>query len=71
MVEIHTLSVADFKRTMQGNNLNDCNIEQRKGLAIISIGNSFDDELADDIFRQRTFIPLVQISAQKCSESRL
>ena len=50
MIEIHTLSVADFKRTMQDNDLYDCNIEQRADLAIISIGNSFDDELADDIF---------------------
>lgn len=50
MVNIHTLSAADFKRTMQDNNLYDCNIEQRTDLAIISIGNSFDDELADDIF---------------------
>lgn len=50
MVEIHTLSVADFKHTMQENALYDCNIEQEKELAIISIGNSFDDELADHIF---------------------
>ena len=71
MIEIHTLSVADFKRTMQDNDLYDCNIEQRADLAIISIGNSFDDELADDIFRQRAFISLVWIPAQKCSESRL
>lgn len=28
MVQIHTLSVADFKRTMQDNDLNDSNIEQ-------------------------------------------
>lgn len=50
MIDIHTLSVADFKRTMQENDLYDYNIEQRTDLAIISIGNSFDDELADDIF---------------------
>lgn len=50
MVDIHTLSVADFKRTMQDNNLYDYNIEQQTDLAIISIGNSFDNDLADDIF---------------------
>ena len=50
MVEIHTLSVADFKRTMQNNDLYDSNIEMRTDLAVISIGNSFDDDLADDIF---------------------
>ena len=50
MVEIHTLSVSDFKRTMLDNDLYDCNIEQQTNLAIISIGNSFDDGLADDIF---------------------
>jgi len=35
---------------MQDNNLYDCNIEKWTNLAIISISNSFDDELADDIF---------------------
>lgn len=50
MVEIHTLSVADFKHTMKDNDLYDSNIEQRTDLAVISIGNSFDDELSDDIF---------------------
>ena len=50
MVEIHTLSVADFKHTMQDNDLYDCNIEQRTDLAIISIGNSFEDSDPDDIF---------------------
>ena len=50
MVEIHTLSVADFKHTMQNNDLYDCNIEQRTDLAVISIGNSFEDSDPDDIF---------------------
>lgn len=50
MVEIHTLSAADFKQTMQDNDLYDCNVEQWTDLAIISIGNSFDDELEDKIF---------------------
>ena len=50
MVEIHTLSAADFKRTMQNNDLYDSNIEMRTDLAVISIGNSFEDDLADDIF---------------------
>jgi len=50
MVDIHTLSVADFKRTMKDNGLSDKNIEQWTELAIISIGNSFEDELADDIY---------------------
>lgn len=50
MVEIHTLSVADFKHTMQDNDLYDSNIEQRTDLAVISIGNSFEDSEPDDIF---------------------
>lgn len=50
MVDIHTLSVADFKRTMQDNDLYDYNIEQRTDLAVISIGNSFHEELVDEIF---------------------
>ena len=50
MVTIHTLSAADFKHTMKNNDLYDCNIEQRTDLAVISIGNSFDDDLAEDIF---------------------
>lgn len=50
MVEIHTLSVADFKHTMQDNDLYDCNIELRTDLAVISIGNSFEDGSPDDIF---------------------
>lgn len=50
MVEIHTLSVADFKHTMQNNDLYDSNIEQRTDLAVISIGNSFEDGDPDDIF---------------------
>ena len=50
MVEIHTLSAADFKQTMQDNDLHDGNVEQRTDLAVISIGNSFEDELADEIF---------------------
>ena len=49
-VEIHTLSVADFKHTMQDNDLYDSNIEQRTDLAVISIGNSFEDGDPDDIF---------------------
>lgn len=50
MTEIHTLSAADFKHTMQKNDLYDSNIDMRPDLAIISIGNSFEDDLADDIF---------------------
>ena len=50
MTEIHTLSAADFKHTMQKNDLYDSNIDMRTDLAIISIGNSFEDDLADDIF---------------------
>ena len=50
MVEIHTLSAADFKHTMRNNDLYDSNIELRTDLAVISIGNSFEDDLADDIF---------------------
>lgn len=50
MIEIHTLSVADFKHTMQNNDLYDSNIEQRTDLAVISIGNSFEDSDPDDIF---------------------
>ena len=50
MVEIHTLSVADFKRTMKNNDLYDSNIEQRTDIAVISIGNSFEDTDPDDIF---------------------
>lgn len=50
MVEIHTLSVADFKHTMRNNDLYDSNIEQRTDVAVISIGNSFEDGEPDDIF---------------------
>ena len=50
MVEIHTLSVADFKRTMKNNDLYDSNIEQREDIAVISIGDSFEDCDPDDIF---------------------
>lgn len=50
MVEIHTLSVADFKRTMKSNDLYDSNIEQREDIAVISIGDSFEDCDPDDIF---------------------
>lgn len=50
MVEIHTLSVADFKHTMRNNDLYDSNIEQRTDVAVISIGNSFEDGDPDDIF---------------------
>ena len=50
MVTIHTLSAADFKHTMKNNDLYDCNIEHRTDLAVISIGNSFEDDLAEDIF---------------------
>lgn len=50
MVEIHTLSAADFKHTMKNNDLYDCNIEQRTDLAVISIANSFEDSEPDDIF---------------------
>lgn len=50
MVEIHTLSVADFKHTMGNNDLYDSNIEQRADLAVISIGNSSEDIDPDDIF---------------------
>ncbi len=50
MIEIHTLSVTDFKHTMQNNDLYDSNIEQQADLAVISIGNSFEDGDPDDIF---------------------
>ena len=50
MTEIHTLSAADFKHTMKNNDLYDSNIEMRTDLAVISIGNSFEDDLADDIY---------------------
>lgn len=50
MIEIHTLSAADFKHTMRRNNLYDSNIEQRTDLAVISIGNSLEDNYPDDIF---------------------
>ena len=50
MVQIHTLSVADFKHTMRNNNLYDSTIESMPELAVISIGNSFDDFDPDDIF---------------------
>lgn len=50
MVEIHTLSAADFKHTMKNNDLYDCNIEQRTDVAVISIANSFEDSEPDDIF---------------------
>ena len=49
MVEIHTLSVADFKHTIRNNDLYDSNIEQRTDIAVISIGNSFEDGDPDDI----------------------
>lgn len=44
------MSVADFKHTMKNNDLYDCNIEQRTDVAVISIGNSFEDSEPDDIF---------------------
>ena len=50
MIEIHTLSVVYFKHTMKNNDLYDSNIEQRSDLAVISIGNSFEDNDPDDIF---------------------
>ena len=50
MVEIHTLSAADFKHTMKNNDLYDCNIEQRTDVAVISVANSFEDSEPDDIF---------------------
>lgn len=50
IVEIHTLSAADFKCTMKDNNLYDWNIEQHADLVIISIGHSFKDDMGDDIF---------------------
>ena len=50
MVQIHTLSVADFKHTMRNNDLYDSTIESMPELAVISIGNSFDDFDPDDIF---------------------
>lgn len=50
MVEIHTLSAADFKHTMKNNDLYDCNIEQRTDVAVISIANSFEDSEPEDIF---------------------
>ena len=50
MVQIHTLSVADFKHTMRNNDLYDSTIESMTELAVISIGNSFDDFDPDDIF---------------------
>lgn len=45
MTEIHTLSAADFKHTMQKNDLYDSNIDMRPDLAIISIGNSFMEKV--------------------------
>ena len=50
MVEIHTLSAADFKHTMKNNDLYDCNIEQRTDVAVISIANSSEDSEPNDIF---------------------
>jgi len=50
MVQIHTLSVADFKHTMRNNDLYDSTIESIPELAVISIANSFDDFNPDDIF---------------------
>lgn len=50
MVQIHTLSVADFKHTMRNNDLYDSTIESMPELAVISIANSFDDFNPDDIF---------------------
>ena len=50
MVQIHTLSVADFKHTMRNNDLYDGTVESVPELAVISIGNSFDDFDPDDIF---------------------
>lgn len=44
------MSAADFKHTMRSNDLYDSNIELRTDLAVISIGNSFEDDIADDIF---------------------
>lgn len=55
MVEIRTLSVADFKHTMRNNDLYDSNIEQRTDVAVISIGNSFEDGDPDDIFSNGPF----------------
>lgn len=49
-VQIHTLSVADFKHTMRNNDLYDGTVESVPELAVISIGNSFDDFDPDDIF---------------------
>lgn len=50
MVLIHTLSAADFKHTMQNNDLFDSTIDSVPEVAVISIGNSADDDLPDDIF---------------------
>ncbi len=50
MVQIHTLSVADFKHTMRNNDLYDSTIESIPELAVISIANSFDDFNPDDKF---------------------
>ena len=52
MVQIHTLSVADFKHTMRNNDLYDSTIESMPELAVISIGNSFDDFDPDDALHQ-------------------
>lgn len=49
-VQIHTLSAADFKHTMRNNDLYDGTVESVPELAVISIGNSFDDFDPDDIF---------------------
>ena len=57
MVQIHTLSVADFKHTMQNNDLYDSTIESMPELAVISIGNSFDDFDPDDIFSNGPSFP--------------
>ena len=67
MVEIHTLSAADFKHTMKSNDLYDCNIEQRTDVAVISIGNSFEDSEPDE----RAFVEVVPATAQECAESHI
>ena len=55
MIQIHTLSVFDFKQTMKNNGLSDANIEQRTDLAIISIGNSFEEDFAENDFADDLF----------------
>lgn len=50
MVDIHTLSAADFKSTMRDNGLDDSNVEERTDLAVISVCNSFEDGPADGMF---------------------